>query len=90
MDDTLPPIQDRNVKSRVEILEQFDLGPFTLQDKGMLLVSDQAHGTMGFQEAFLDHHGKPVRKPQRSEWLPKAVHLDWHKQQVFKGQAMQK
>ena len=33
-------------------------------------VSDQAHGTEGFQGALLSRHGTPVRPPQQQEWKP--------------------
>jgi putative restriction endonuclease len=65
----------------------FDLGAFTLDQGGLLLVSDQVHGTAGFQEALLRHHGGPVRKPQRPEWVPAPAFLEWHGQEVFKGEA---
>jgi putative restriction endonuclease len=63
----------------------FDLGAFTLSPEGVLLVSDQAHGTAGFEEALLRHHGKAVRPPQRPEFRPEAAFLDWHGREVFKG-----
>jgi putative restriction endonuclease len=47
--------------------KMLDLGAFTVSGDGVLLVSDQAHGTEGFQEALMRHHGKPVRPPQRQE-----------------------
>ncbi len=64
----------------------FDLGAFTVAD-GVLLVSEQANGTAGFEEALLRHHNKPVRQAQRPEWRPAHVHLDWHAKEVFKGKA---
>jgi putative restriction endonuclease len=36
----------------------FDLGAFALSPEGVLLVSDQAHGSSGFEEALLRHHGR--------------------------------
>src|SRR5262249_21305836 len=48
----------------------FDLGAFTVNGEGVLLVSDQAHGSAGFEETLLRHHGKRVRPPQRPEWQP--------------------
>src|ERR1043165_4538431 len=48
----------------------FDLGAFTVNHEGLLLVSDQANGTEGFQEALMSRHGKTVRSPQRQEWKP--------------------
>jgi putative restriction endonuclease len=65
----------------------FDLGAFTLDRQGVLLVSDQAHGNEGFREALMRHHGKGVRPPQRPEWKPAAAHLVWHGREVFRGQA---
>jgi putative restriction endonuclease len=66
--------------------KMFDLGVFTL-DKDSIAVSDQVHGTVGFDEALLRHHGMKVRKPQRPEWKPEPDHLRWHHREVFKGQA---
>ena len=64
----------------------FDLGAFTIR-KGVLLVSDQANGTAGFQEFLMAHHGKPIRPPQHPDWRPEPRHLDWHGREVFKGEA---
>jgi putative restriction endonuclease len=64
----------------------FDLGAFTVAD-GILLVSDLANGTAGFEESLLRYHGKPVRTPQRPEWTPEMGNLDWHGREVFKGEA---
>jgi putative restriction endonuclease len=65
----------------------FDLGAFTVNAEGTLLVSDQAHGTDGFGEALLSRHGRPVRPPQRPEWKPAEESLVWHGREVFKGAA---
>jgi putative restriction endonuclease len=65
----------------------FDLGAFTVTPGGMLLVSDQANGTDGFHEALMRHHGTQIRPAQRPEWAPAAEHLEWHRSEVFKGQA---
>lgn len=62
----------------------FDLGVFTVSE-GVLLVSDQAHGTSGFRETLLGYHGGPIREPQRPDWQPEPKHLDWHRREVFKG-----
>jgi hypothetical protein len=35
----------------------------------------------------LAYHGTPVRAPQRPDWSPEAVHLEWHEREVFKGAA---
>lgn len=67
----------------------FDLGAFTLDSAGIVLVSEQVHGTTGFEEALLWHHGNAVRSPLRREWRPAFAHLAWHGREVFKGQARQ-
>src|SRR3954452_23471904 len=64
----------------------FDLGAFTVS-QGVLLVSDQANGTTGFQETLLTYHGKPIRDPQHPDWRPEPRHLEWHGREVFKGEA---
>jgi putative restriction endonuclease len=66
----------------------FDLGAFTLNAAGMLLMSDQVHGTeQGLSESLLRHHGNCVRPAQRPEWRPDAAFLAWHDREVFKGKA---
>ena len=62
----------------------FDLGAFTVAE-GAVLVSDQVHGTSGFQETLMAYHGGPIREPQRPDWRPEAEHLAWHRREVFKG-----
>jgi putative restriction endonuclease len=63
----------------------FDLGVFTVAD-GVLLVSDQANGSTGFQETLLAYHGKPIRPAQHPDWMPHRTHLKWHGREVFKGE----
>jgi putative restriction endonuclease len=68
-------------------LETSDLGAYTVNPEGVLLVSDQANGGEGFQETLMRHHGKAIRPPQRPEWEPEPVFLEWHAKEVFKGEA---
>jgi putative restriction endonuclease len=82
-----PDREDNGLALCVLHHKTFDLGAFTLSNEGYLLVSDQAHGTAGFEEALLRHHGQPVRGPQRPEWRPGAEFLVWHGREVFKGAA---
>jgi putative restriction endonuclease len=65
----------------------FDLGAFTLEPSGCLLVSEQAHGSTGFADSLMRHHGSQVQKPQRPEWHPASEFLAWHGREVFKGAA---
>jgi putative restriction endonuclease len=67
-----------------------DLGAFTLDKDGVLLVSEQANGSAGFQEALLRHHGHKARPPQRADHRPAPDFLDWHAREVFKGAARQR
>jgi putative restriction endonuclease len=63
----------------------FDLGAFTVGEDGHVQVSDRVHGSTGFEEVLLRHHGAAVRPPQRPDWGPDPGHLKWHEEQVFKG-----
>jgi putative restriction endonuclease len=65
----------------------FDLGACTVGKDGTLLVSEQVHGTTGFHDALIRHHGRAVLEPQRPEWKPESTYLEWHGREVFKGQA---
>jgi putative restriction endonuclease len=80
-----PDLEANGVALCVLHHKTFDLGAFTLSPNGVLLVSDQANGTAGFEEALLRHHGRPVRPPQCADWRPKPDFLDWHRREVFKG-----
>lgn len=62
----------------------FDLGGFTLNEYHVVLVSEHAHGTRGFDDWLLKFHGQPIRKPQRETYLPRQEYLDWHEREVFK------
>jgi putative restriction endonuclease len=85
-----PDREDNGLALCVMHHKLFDLGAFTLDRGGLLLVSDQVHGTVGFQESLMRHHGDQVRKPQRSDWAPAAGFLEWHGREVFKGEARQR
>jgi putative restriction endonuclease len=82
-----PAVESNGLALCVLHHKTFDLGAFTVTPAGVLLVSDQANGTAGFEEALVRHHGTQIRPAQRPEWRPAAEHLDWHASEVFKGQA---
>lgn len=63
-----------------------DLGAYTVDPHGVVLVSDRVTGTDGFTESLMRHHTKLVRKAQRPESGPKPAHLNWHRREVFKGE----
>lgn len=62
----------------------FDLGAFTLEPNGVVLVSEQVHGTAQFEQVLLTHHGKRIHGPLRTEEGPLAEFVGWHRAQVFK------
>ena len=63
----------------------FDLGAFTLSRELHILVSDDVHGTTGFQEWLMDFHGKKISLPQRRLYYPELEFIGWHVREVFKG-----
>jgi len=67
----------------------FDLGAFTLSlDKvPRVMVSRLAVGGGAVKSMLLDWHGKPIQEPQDKRWLPDPNHIQWHQQEVFKGEA---
>ena len=63
----------------------FDRGAFTLSKQRQILVSDDAHGTAGFQEWLMDFHGQKIKLPQRRSYYPEEEFIGWHVREVFKG-----
>ena len=63
----------------------FDLGAFTLSKQLQILVSDDAHGTKGFQEWLMDFHGQTINLPQRRAYYPEMDYVGWHVREVFQG-----
>lgn len=65
--------------------KSFDRGAYTITDRMEIMVSDQAHGTFGFNEWLMDYHGKKVRLPQRQQYYPEPSFTEWHVKEVFHG-----
>lgn len=63
----------------------FDRGVFTLNPERILIVSEEAHGTIGFEEWLLKFHSKPITKPISHQYEPDQSFLFWHVKEVFKG-----
>lgn len=63
----------------------FDLGAFTLSRQLAILVSDDAHGSVGFQEWLMKFHGEEIHFPQRHSYYPDEGFIGWHIKEVFKG-----
>jgi len=64
----------------------FDRGAFTLSEDLKIMVSDRVHGNEGFQEWLMRFHGKNLRSPQRTTYLPDQTFRKWHIKEVFKGE----
>ncbi len=64
----------------------FDRGAFTLSKRLEILVSDDAHGTKGFQEWLMDFHREKINFPQRKSYYPIEDYINWHVKEVFKGE----
>ena len=63
----------------------FDRGAFTLSMQRQILVSDDAHGSIGFQEWLMRFHGQRINFPQRRTYYPEMDFIDWHVREVFQG-----
>ena len=63
----------------------FDRGAFTLSQQLEILVSDDAHGSVGFEEWLMRFHGEQISFPQRRSYSPHASFIDWHIREVFQG-----
>ena len=64
----------------------FDRGAFTLSNQLEILVSDDAHGTAGFQEWLMRFHGQKLNFPQRQTYYPSENYTRWHVREVFQGE----
>ena len=64
----------------------FDRGAFTLSNRLKILVSDDAHGSVGFEEWLLKYHGTEISFPQRRTYYPQGNFIGWHVKEVFKGE----
>ena len=63
----------------------FDRGAFTLSDQLEIMVSDEAHGSVGFEEWLMRFHGEEINFPQRQSYYPHESFIDWHIREVFQG-----
>ena len=63
----------------------FDRGAFTLSNQLKILVSDDANGSVGFEEWLLRFHGTRISFPQKRSYYPQGNFIGWHVKEVFKG-----
>lgn len=64
----------------------FDLGAFTVEPGGRVLVSADVCGS-GVEEALGRHSGQRVRAPTLEADRPAGEYLEWHRAEVFRGRA---
>lgn len=64
----------------------FDRGAFTFSDDLIVMVSDRANGTQGFQEWLMKFHGEKLQFPQSKNYLPHQDFRKWHVKEVFQGE----
>ena len=63
----------------------FDRGAFRLSMEWEILVSDDACGSVGFEEWLMKFHGEKINFPQRQSYYPNEDYIGWHVKEVFKG-----
>lgn len=63
----------------------FDLGVLTISDAMTVMVSEEAHGTIGFQEWVMAFNGKKIKPPIRDTYHPNEKFIAWHIREVFQG-----
>lgn len=63
----------------------FDRGVFTINNERRMIVSQDAHGTNGFDEWLMRYHGNEIFKPIETSYYPKDDFIYWHVKEVFKG-----
>ena len=64
----------------------FDRGAFTLSNDLEILVSEDAYGSVGFQEWLMRFHGQKLNFPQRQTYYPSEDFTRWHVREVFQGE----
>lgn len=63
----------------------FDRGVFTISNQRKMIVSQDAHGTHGFDEWLMKYHGSLVKEPIEMVYTPDHSFLNWHVREVFRG-----
>lgn len=84
-----PSIEQNGIALNALHHKLFDLGVFTLSAEDeipRILVSRLANGGDALRSMLLDYHGKKIRPPQDSDWLPDREFIRWHHREVFKGE----
>jgi len=67
--------------------QAFDRGAITITDEQRILVSSRLYGHGRFDELFTSLHQTPLLTPSLREAIPDPRFLEWHRRQVFRGEA---
>lgn len=67
--------------------QAMDRGAISVSDDGRVLVSSRVYGAAGLESNFVAIHGMPLRAPNQKSAAPKAAFLNWHRKEVFRGEA---
>ena len=65
----------------------FDRGAFSISDDGIILVSQEVHGSTGLHESLLAFQGQKIIAPQSENYAPLPQYLQWHRREVFRTPA---
>ncbi|AST91085.1 restriction endonuclease [Sutcliffiella cohnii] len=63
----------------------FDRGVFTINNERRMIVSQDAHGSQGFEEWLMRFHGNEIGEPIETIYQPSQSYIHWHVKEVFKG-----
>lgn len=80
-----PDVEDNGIALCSLHHKLFDRGVFTISPERTMLVSEDAHGTQGFDEWLMRYHGRLIQHPIRPDYSPKDLFLQWHVREVFRG-----
>lgn len=64
----------------------FDMGAFTVEPDGRVLISSEVCGE-GAEVALFRHHKQSIRTPAVDGDRPASEFLQWHREEVFRGRA---
>lgn len=67
--------------------QAFDRGAISISDDQRILVSSRLYGNGGMDAMFLALSRAALRTPNRKGAVPKGDFLEWHRVQVFRGEA---
>lgn len=82
-----PDVEQNGLALCVVHHKMFDRGAIGLSLDRKVSVSEHAHGTQGFSQWLLAFHGRPLREPINSAYLPQNAFIDWHLREVFRNPA---